>query len=447
MKRRDFVKHSSLLSAGALAIPAFGSLGFEELRVRVGVIGMGMRGRSLLELLLKRTDTDVVGICDIDSEAIAKSQAMIKKNGKKAAAEFVGPEDWKTMLENVAMDAVIIATPWRYHAPMAKAAMKRGCYAGVEVPAALTLEDCFELVQVSEETGMPCMMLENVCYRRDVMAILNMVRKDMFGELVHMECGYQHDLRHVKFNDGVNPYGGGVKFGDEGYSEARWRTVHALHRNGDFYPTHGIGPVAQMLDINKGNRFVSLSSFSSKSRGLNNYVKAVGGADHPNANLDWKLGDVVTTLLKTSNDETITIQHDTNLPRPYSLGFRVQGTKGLWMDVNDSLHIEGLSPEHRWEPAQPHLDEHDHPLWKKYGGDAEGAGHGGMDWFVVNGFIEACKRKVQTPIDVYDSATWSAIIELSEQSIATGNMPMEFPDFTGGSWVFKKSEFARSDDY
>ena len=447
MKRREFVKKTSLAAAATAVAPTLLSITPAAGTIKVGLIGTGMRGRSLLGLLLKRKDVDVVGLCDIDKDALAQAENMLVAETKTKFQSFSdGDMAWKDMLA-MDLDAVIIATPWQWHAPMAKAAMEAGAYAGVEVPVALTLADCFELVEVSERTGMPCMMLENVCYRRDVMAVLNMVRKDMFGELIHMECGYQHDLRHVKFNDGKSAYGPGVKFGDEGYSESKWRTVHSLHRNGDFYPTHGIGPVAQMLNINKGNRFVSLSSFATKSRGLNDYVVKTAGADHKNANLNWKLGDVVTTMLKTTEGETVMIQHDTNLPRPYSLGFRVQGTEGLWMDVNQSIYLEGKSEPHRWEEAQKYLDEHDHPLWKRYAGDAEGAGHGGMDWFVLNGFIEACKRRVQTPIDVYDSVCWSAIVELSEQSIAKGSQPVEFPDFTGGKWVWRKSEFALGDDY
>jgi hypothetical protein len=263
-----------------------------------------------------------------------------------------------------------------------------------------------------------------------------------------VQGGYQHDLRGVKFNDGKEPLGAGAEFGDKAFSEAQWRTHHSVHRNGDLYPTHGIGPVAMMLNINRGNRFTHLTSMASKSRGLHNYVTKTGGPDHPNAKVNFKLGDVVTTMIQTSNGETVLLQHDTNLPRPYSLGFRVQGTNGLWMDVNKSIYVEGQSKEHdRWEDAKEWLDKYDHPLWKKYGSDAAGAGHGGMDWFVVNAFIEAAKRKTQTPQDVYDAVTWSVITPLSEASIAQGGSPMEFPDFTGGQWMYRANDFATGDTY
>jgi len=276
---------------------------------------------------------------------------------------------------------------------------------------------------------------------------LNMVRQGIFGEIIHLQGGYQHDLRAVKFNNGKDAYGGGVEFGPKAFSEARWRTNHSVHRNGDLYPTHGIGPVATMIDINRGNRFLSLSSFSTKARGLHNYVVEKGGESHPNAKVEFKLGDVVTTMIRCANGETILLQHDTDLPRPYSLGFRVQGTKGLWMDVNHSIYVEGKSKEHQWEEAKAWLDKYDHPLWQRWTKDAEGAGHGGMDFFVLHAFIESIKRKIPTPQDVYDAAAWSAITPLSEKSIELGNETVEFPDFTGGQWMYRKNDFALNDEF
>jgi hypothetical protein len=292
------------------------------------------------------------------------------------------------------------------------------------------------------------MMLENVCYRRDVMAVMNMVRQGMFGELIHMQAGYQHDLRNIKLNNGKQASGGGVEFGEKGFSEARWRTNHSVHRNADLYPTHGVGPVAEMLSINYGNRFLSLSSFATKSRGLHNLIVEKAGANHPNAKTEFKLGDIVTTQIRCANGETVFLQHDTNLPRPYSLGFRVQGTKGLWMDVNHSIYIEGTSAKHdQWEDAKPYLEKYDHPLWQRWSKETEGAGHGGMDFFVLHAFFESIKRKTRTPMDVYDAAAWSAITPLSETSIEMGNQTVEFPDFTGGQWMYKKSSFALTDEY
>lgn len=452
INRRNFITTSALAGAGlGLPMTASGEAPSflkrkDDRKVNIGVIGLGERGRSLMNLLLRRDDCNVVALCDIHEPSLLKAKTMVMKFGQQIPKMFSdGEEAYHKLLALDDVDAVIIATPWVWHVPMAIAAMKAGKYAGTEVAGATDIQECWDLVNAYEETGVPCMFLENVCYRRDVMAILNMVRQGMFGEMIHLEGGYQHDLRHVKFNDGKTPYGSGVKFGENGFSESKWRTNHSVYRDGDLYPTHGVGPVAMYTNINRGNRFMYLTSTSTKARGLHNYVvdHPKGGKDHPNAKVEFKLGDVTTTVIKTFNGETIILSHDTNLPRPYSLGFRVQGTKGIWMAVNKSLYLEGVSPEsHRWEDAQPYLEKYDHPLWKKYEKQAAGAGHGGMDFFVINDFVEAVKNKKNPPIDVYDAATWMAITCLSEQSIATGSQPMNFPDFTRGKWMKRKADFA-----
>jgi len=410
------------------------------------MIGVGGRGRNHLRNLLQRDDVLVPAICDIDPEAIEESQAMISQAGHTPAEVYDRDEyAFLSLLERQDIEGVIISTPWLWHTKMAVAAMKSGKYAGVEVSAANTIEECWDLVNTSESTGTPLMILENVCYRRDVMAVLNMVRQGVFGELEHCRCGYRHDLREVKFNPGVT-------FGEGARGEARWRTLHSIYRNGDLYPTHGAGPVATMLNINRGNRFVSLVSMSTKSNGLHDYIvnHPEGGEDHPNAGIEWKLGDVVTTLIKTASEETILVTHDTNLPRPYSLNFSVQGTKGIadFDSHTRRIYVEGVSEPHTWEDMNDGwLERYDHPLWKRYGGYAEGAGHGGMDFFVVHAFVECVKRKVNPPLDAYDAAAWSAITPLSEQSIARGGDPMEFPDFTRGNWMNRKPVFALDDEY
>ncbi|MFT4019610.1 MAG: gfo/Idh/MocA family oxidoreductase [Agriterribacter sp.] len=322
-------------------------------------------------------------------------------------------------------------------------------YIATEVVLGITLEDHWEVVRAAEAANAHVMMLENACYRRDILAILNMVRQGLFGELVHLQAGYQHDLRGVKFNDGVTPYNSGVEFGEKGFSEARWRTNHSVHRNGDLYPTHDVGPMAMMIDINRGNRFETLSSFATKSRGLHDYIIKKGGKDHPNAKQLFRLGDVVTTHIKCANGETIFLQHDTNLPRPYSLGFRVQGTNGIWMNINNGIFIEGVSKydHEKWDDANTWYDKYEHPLWKRWGKEARRTGHDGIDFFVLHAFIEAAKRKTPTPMDVYDAAAWSAITPLSEASVELGNQTVEFPDFTGGKWMKRKNDFAVSDEY
>jgi predicted dehydrogenase len=436
-KRREFVLATGLAVTG-LALGPTQVLGrsASESKLRLGFIGVGLRGTWHLENALKRNDVDVIAICDINPERLAICRQHIAAAGHRKAREFgAGDYDYRNLLEMKNLDAVIISTPWLWHTPMAVDAMKAGIYAGVEVSAATTLEECWDLVNTHEETGTHLMILENVNYRRDVLAVLNMVRQGVFGEMIHYRCGYQHDLRAVKFNNGQQPYGGGVEFGDKAMSEARWRTQHSLKRNADLYPTHGLGPVAAWSDINRGNRFVSLTSHATKSRGLRNYLAREGGSDHPNAQLNWKLGDVITTTIDTANGETIIVTHDTNLPRPYSLGFRVQGSKGLWEVDGNRVYVEGISESHKWDDADPWLKKYDHPLWKILGDDAEGAGHGGMDFFVLNAFVESAKRNMAPPMDAFDAAAWSAVTPLSETSIANNGEVQDFPDFTRAKWI------------
>ena len=448
--RREFVRDLSALSMTAVLPEVL--LGkqkspFTE-KLNIGLIGVGLRGTAHLKNLLNRDDIKVVAICDIDPKRIEIAQAIFESSGLEKPKVFGKNDyDYRNLLELKEIDAVIIATPWAWHVPMSVDAMKAGKYAGVEVSAATTMEGCWELVETHEATGSHLMILENVNYRRDVMAVLAMVREGVFGELVHFRCGYQHDLREVKFNNGKQAYGGGVEFGEKAISEARWRTDYSLKMNADVYPTHGLGPVAVMADINRGNRFVSLSSFATKAIGLHNHIVSVGGPDHPNADLVFKQGDVITTTIRTAREETIIITHDCNLPRPYSLGFRVQGSKGIWEVDGNRIYIEGQSPDHRWEVADNWLTKYEHPLWRKYGEYASGSGHGGMDFFVLHAFVESAKRGAAPPLDVYDAAAWSAVTPLSAQSIAEGGAPQEFPDFTRGAWQNRPVLNWIQDDY
>ena len=439
--RRKFIKKTAILGTGMAILPnlAFGVNPFKE-KLRVGLIGIGLRGTNHLNNLLQRDDVLITAICDVDPIRIDLNLKKIEEAGEKKPEVFGANDlDYKNLLELNELDAVIIATPWLWHTRMAKDAMLAGKYTGVEVSAANTLEECWDLVNTHEQTGSHLMILENVNYRRDIMSVLNMVRHNVFGELVHFRCGYQHDLRFVKLNDGKTPYGKGVEFGEKGISESKWRTQHSLLRNADIYPTHGLGPIAVMDNINRGNRFMSLTSHATKSRGIHNYIVQNGGSDHPNAKLKFKLGDVVTTTIETSNGETIIITHDTNLPRPYSLGFRVQGTQGLWEVDGNRIYIEGASKSHHWDAADDWLKKYDHPLWKKYGEYASESGHGGMDFFVLNAFVESAKLNIAPPMDAYDAASWSAVTPLSENSIANNGAPQAFPDFTRGLWVNRKA--------
>jgi len=452
MNRKEFIKNTALAGVSISLFPSTNIFAEsnDAPKVRLAIIGVGERGKNHLDLLLRRDDVDLVAICDVDDRVLKESKEMINKSSKKMPAVYTGDNySWKKLLDTEKLDGVIIVTPWEWHKPMIIGALDTGLkYVASEVILGITLQDHWDVVKAAEKNKANVMMLENVCYRRDVMAVLNMVRQGLFGELLHLQGGYQHDLREVLFNDGVHVYDHGVEFGPKGFSEAHWRTEHSIHRNGDLYPTHGIGPIAQYIDINHGNRFTSLCSFSSKTRGLHNHIVKVGGENHPNAKVKFKAGDVITTSINCANGETILLQHDTYNPRPYSLGFRVQGTEGLWMDVNNSIYIQDKSEKNdQWDDAQSWFDKYDHPLWKRWSKETKGAGHGGMDFFVIHAFVESIKRKTPTPMDVYDAAAYSAITPLSEHSITLGNQTVEFPDFTEGQWMYRKPVFALTDEY
>lgn len=447
MERREFIKTGAIAAAGFSILPTGSLFASAQAKVRLGYIGVGARGMSHIAEGLLRDDVEVVAICDTQEHSLKICREYIAKKGHAPVAEYTGGLDaYKKLLDRKDIDAVIIATPWQFHHPQAIDAMKAGKYVGCEVIAGLTVDEHWDIVHTSEKTGMPYMTLENVCYRRDVMAALNMARQDLFGEIIHLEGGYQHNLRPVLFNDGKGSYGNtGVEYGAKALSEAQWRTQFNIDVDGDIYPTHGAGPCMHYANINAGNRFTNLVSFSSKARGLGAYIEELSPG-HPNAKINYKNGDVTTTMINCANGETVLLSHDTHLPRPYSLGFRVQGTKGLWMDVNKSVYIDHKSKEDdSWEPAQQWFDKYDHPLWKKYEKLAQGAGHGGMDWFVFNAFIESVKNKRQTPIDVYDSVTMSVITPLSTKSLKEGNASVAFPDFTKGKWKDRKNSFALDD--
>ncbi|WP_353137847.1 Gfo/Idh/MocA family oxidoreductase [Pseudopedobacter sp.] len=445
MDRRKFIRNSTIV-AGTTILPSGILFAKDKGNIKLGYIGVGLRGRNHIREGLLRDDVEIAAICDIQESSLKLCREQFVKAGKKLPEEYTGSLDaYKRLLERKELDAVIISTPWQFHKDQAIDAMNAGKYVGCEVIAGLTVQDHWDVVNTSEKTGIPYMTLENVCYRRDVLAVLNMVRAGEFGELVHLEGGYQHDLRDVLFNDGKNFYGHGVEFGQEkSIGEAQWRTQYNIDVDGDLYPTHGLGPVMNYIDINRGNRLTNMVSFSSKARGLTDYVNKQSPG-HPNSKINYKNGDIVTTLINCANGETISLTHDTHLPRPYSIGFRVQGTNGIWMDVAKSIHIEGKSKSHKWDSTKEWFEKYDHPLWKKYADIAQGAGHGGMDWFVFNAFVQAVKQKKQTPIDVYDSVTMSVVFPLSVKSLEEGNASQDIPDFTRGKWRSRKNTFALDD--
>src|SRR5690625_734949 len=450
MNRKDFIKTGSLAGLGALILPnsVFSGTLFKS-KVNIGLIGVGLRGQNHLDTLLRRDDVNITAIADPDERMIGRTLEIFEKHDTKKPEIFKnGDFDYQNLLKLKNVDAVIISTPWEWHFLQTIDAMQAGKITGLEVSGALSLNECEKYVDVYVETKVPVFMMENVCYRRDIMAIMNMARKGRFGEIVHGQGGYQHDLRAVLFNDGEHAIGHGVKFGEEAFSEASWRTNHYLDRNGDLYPTHGVGPLATMMDINRGNRITHLSSMASKQAGLTDYIKKEGGADHPNAKVNFKQGDIVQTMLKCERGETMLLTHDTSLQRPYNLGFRVQGTDGIWQEFGSGGFDQGLlyfeeemDHSHKWENSEAHLKKYDHPYWKKHEDKAVGAGHGGMDYFMLNDFVECIKQNKEFPFDMYDLATWYAITPLSEKSIQENGSSQEMPDFTRGKYKSRKPIF------
>jgi hypothetical protein len=391
-------------------------------QVRLGVIGLSGRGYMLLRTVLPMKDVQVTAVCDLYEDRQQRAVQEVEKVTGKAPFSTA---DYKDILAREDVDAVIVSTSWADHVHIAVDAMKAGKYVGVEVGGAYSIDECWELVRTYEETGVPCMMLENCCYGREELMVLNMVKKGLFGEVIHCQGGYRHDLREEIAN---------------GRENRHYRLVNYMHRNCENYPTHELGPIAKILDINRGNRMLSLVSVASKARGLHEYILKEKGEQYDLANYNFAQGDVVTTIIKCAHGETITLTLDTTLPRAYSRGFQVHGTKAMYMEDNNSLFLDGVHNEYdfkwkeQWNNVEKLRKEYDHPIWQNYNPD-EHAGHGGMDALVLEAFIDSVRRQVQTPIDVYDTAAWMSISVLSEQSIAMGGMPVAIPDFTNGRWL------------
>ncbi len=431
--RREFIKLGAAASLGmaigSVIIPScskrpgssFTEFTADPIRiVRIGFVGVGLQGTSHVSNFLRIDGVEIKAVCDIVEEKVVNVQNMVTEAGKpKPDGYFNGNYDYKHLCERDDIDLVFISTPWKWHVPNCLEAMEAGKHAAVEVPAALTVDECWQLVETSEGTGKYCIMMENCCYGRREMMLLNMVRKGLFGEILHGEVGYLHDLRAIKF---------------ENKDEGLWRREHSKTRNGNLYPTHGLGPVAQRMDINRGDQFDYLVSMSSSSRGLQLFAEENFPAGDPHRNEKFKLGDVNISLIRTVNGKTITLYHDCNLPRPYSRGDLVQGTKGIAHGYPDRIHIEGISPPHQWEPFENYSEKYEHPLWTAQGQAALGAGHGGMDFIEDYRLIEALRTGTPPDMDVYDAAAWSVVSELSERSVANRGESQDFPDFTRGAW-------------
>lgn len=422
--RRDFIGKTGTAALGLAlggALSPSGAAGADR-PVRVGFIGVGSRGTVLLRLALMMEGVEVPAICDIRETSAERAARLVERRGFKTPDLYMkGPEDYKRMLERDDLDAMICATPREWHTPMAVDAMNAGIPSGVEVPAGVTIEDCWQLVEAHEKTGVQYMMLENYCYFQNVMMILNLLDQGLFGDMTHSEVGYQKDERFLR----VGPNGEI----DSEYGKLRRDT------DGNLYPTHAIGPASWSMNVHRGDRFDFIVSVSSRSKNLNEYLMQQFGADHPAAKVEFKNGDVNTSIIRTVKGRTITVYYDSQTPRPWDPILRFQSSRGVFMGSIDKIYVDGLSTESlAWEDAAPYYEKYEHPLWKKYGGQDIQLGRGVCEYLVVQQFIEAVRRKGETPLNVYDGAAWSAILELSRDSVAQGSLPMKFPDFTRGKW-------------
>ncbi len=424
-------------SAVGLAAPKMG-------KVRWAFIGVGARGSSHLATVLTLDNAEVVAVCDNHPATLKRAADRVKARTGKDVPVFGADGDgdaWKKMLERQDIDAVLISTPWELHTPMCVAAMESGKHAFTEVPAALTVEECWQLVDTCERTQKHCMMLENVNYGREELACLNMVRQGLFGELLHGEAAYIHELRSQMFE---------VEHGT-----GSWRTYHYATDQGNLYPTHGLGPVAHYMDVNRGDCFDHIVSMSTPARGRQLFAKAKFPPDHKwNQIKEWKCGDLSTSLIKLVSGKTILVQWDETSPRPYSRHNYVQGTKGAYGGFPDRIAVDyavaelpealraklksqsGRTNYHEWNTnLGPWYDAYDHPLWKKTSEAAKKhGGHGGMD-YVMLWRAQDCLLNGE-PLDqsVYDAAAWSVVTPLSRASVEQGSAPQKFPDFTRGLW-------------
>jgi len=393
----------------------------ETKNANFGVIGISGRGAGMLRELMAVPGVNVIAVCDKYEDRARRGAEIVKEAQGTDAAVYL---DYKELLARDDIDAVLCCTTWITHGCIAVDSMRAGKHVAFEVGGAASVEECWQMVRASEETGKFCMLLENCCYDRNEMAIYNMKRLGVFGEVVHLEGGYRHDLRHEICLGRENRHG---------------RLYNFMNRNGELYPTHQLGPISKLIGINRGNRFLTLCSMASKSRGLNAWIKKNLGEDYDLADYPFNQGDVVTTMIKCAGGETIVLTHDCSSPRPYSRNYVVEGTNGVFKETSsggeiylDEFHEDG----EEWKPFPPIREKYEHPLWRQYARDGiHAGGHGGMDYLVLSAFAEAAVNNLTSPIDVYDSAAWMAVTCLSEQSIAMGSMPVPVPDFTNGMWI------------
>lgn len=400
--------------------------------IKVAVIGLGQRGMQLIEPMLKMNDVQIIAVCDAYDD---RAEHACKTVADAGFDEPFHTCNYKEILALESLDAVVIATSWERHIEIAVEAMRKGIFTAMEVGGTYNLQECFDLVQAQEETGTPFFFLENCCYGQRELMCLNMARQGVFGEIVHCDGAYRHDLRNE------------VSYGRE---NRHYRLPHYKEHNCENYPTHDLGPIAKILGINRGNRMLRLVSVASKSRGLHEYIREHKADDEELMNTQFKQGDIVTTVITCENGETITLTLDTTLPRIYSRNFTVHGTKGMYQEDGDYVllekDIEGdvaeidMNPQKIWKNADKYAEDYDNDLWKHKSKGMLESGHGGMDYLVLRSMVNAIKGETLPAIDVYDAASWMCITALSEKSIENGNIPVEIPDFTNGKYKNRKDK-------
>jgi len=392
--------------------------------VRIGLIGLGMRGSEAVRRLIQVEGVELKAIADVVAKAVKDANKQVTDAGLKAALEFTGEEDWKKICERDDIDLIYQCTPWGLHTPIAVYAMKHGKHAATEVPAATTMDECWQLVNTAEETQRHCMMLENCCYDFFELNTLNMARNGVFGDIYHAEGAYIHDLRWLKFMK-------------EGGYHNMWRLEFSKYHTGNLYPTHGLGPVAQIMGINRGDRFDYLASISTNQFGMIPYAKEKFGTNSDEARQTYKLGDMNTTVVHSLKGKTIMIQHDTTSPRPYSRIHLISGTKGMavkWPEEN--IALEPVAHEFlKKEDFDALMKKYEHPLATQIGEKAKKVGgHGGMDFIMDYRLMHCLRNGLPLDQDVYDAATWSSIVPLSEKSVLNRGNSVNVPDFTRGAW-------------
>ena len=455
MDRRNFLKKTSISTASLYVSSSvscasenatkpslggyMGDFSASKLNtVRIAVIGVGARGSGHAKQLAIINGTEIVAIADIFEDLVDRSVANCIEAGngrhQNIARYFGADDEWKKMLAEVKPDAVFIATNWSNHAPMAIETMKQGAHAFVEVPIAVSLQEMWDIVDTSEQTQKHCMMMENVNYGREELLYLNLCRQGKIGEILHAEAAYIHELR--------------FQMEEQERGTGSWRTHHYAKRNGNLYPTHGLGPVAQYMNLGRGeDQFDSLVSFSTPAIGRQAYAEKNYAADHKWNALDYKGGDLNTSIIKTHLGRTILIQWDETSPRPYTRHNLVQGTKGALAGYPTRVAFEGgvegaTDSHHRWaqgEQLEALFEQYEHPMYKRLGAlSTKMGGHGGMDFMMLYRAVE-CLR-TGTPLDqnVYEGCLWSSVAPLSEASVAEDGMPQKFPDFTRKQWAQTK---------